>query len=171
MRTTRFTVAMPRPETHLYEITVEIDPRGAKTLDLVLPVWTPGSYLVREFSRHVRDFSANEKNGGPLSALKVEKNRWRLSLPSKKSSSSSPSSILVSYRVYAHELSVRTSHLDASHGYGNGANLFFYVEGRKDEAVEVAFRVPKGWKTSMSLPSRGGVFRAADYDELVDSPF
>ena len=176
MRTTRFTVAMRRPETHLYEITMEIDPRGAKTLDLVLPVWTPGSYLVREFSRHVRDFSAKEKRAGsqggrPIEALKVEKNRWRLSLPSKKSSSSSPSSILVSYRVYAHELSVRTSHLDASHGYGNGANLFFYVEGRKDEAVEVAFRVPKGWKTSMSLPSRGGVFRAADYDELVDSPF
>ncbi len=174
MRTTRFTVAMPRPETHLYEITMEIDPRGAGALDLVLPVWTPGSYLVREFSRHIRDFSAKEKREGsqggrPIEAVKVEKNRWRLSLPSKKSPSSSP--MFVSYRVYAHELSVRTSHLDASHGYGNGANLFFYVEGRKDEPVEVAFRVPKGWKTSMSLPSRGDVFRAADYDELVDSPF
>jgi predicted metalloprotease with PDZ domain len=174
MRTTRFTVAMPRPETHLYEITMEIDPgetaEAGGTLDLVLPVWTPGSYLVREFSRHIRDFSANEKRGGrPLTALKVEKNRWRLSLPSKKSSSSS--SILVSYRVYAHELTVRTSHLDASHGYGNGANLFFYVEGRKDEPMEVAFRLPRGWKTSMALPARGGVFRAASYDELVDSPF
>jgi predicted metalloprotease with PDZ domain len=66
---------------------------------------------------------------------------------------------------------VRTSHLDSSHGYGNGANLFFYVEGRKDEPQEVAFRLPKGWKTSMALPARGGVFRAASYDELVDSPF
>ncbi len=63
MRTTRFTVAMPRPETHLYEITMEVDPRGARSLDLVLPVWTPGSYLVREFARHVRDFSAKEKSG------------------------------------------------------------------------------------------------------------
>jgi len=53
MRTTRFTVAMPRPETHLYEITMEVDPRGATTLDLVLPVWTPGSYLEREFARRV----------------------------------------------------------------------------------------------------------------------
>ncbi len=66
---------------------------------------------------------------------------------------------------------MRTSHLDASHGYGNGANLFFYVEGRKDEPVEVAFLLPKGWKTSMALPARAGVFRAASYDELVDSPF
>ncbi len=176
MQTTRFTVAMPRPATHLYEITMEVDPKGAKTLDLVLPVWTPGSYLVREFSRHIRDFSAKEISskgigGRPLEAVKVEKNRWRLSLPSKKSSSSSSSSILVSYRVYAHELSVRTSHLDASHGYGNGASLFFYVEGRKDEPQEVAFTLPRGWKASMALPSRAGVFRAGSYDELVDSPF
>jgi predicted metalloprotease with PDZ domain len=167
MRTTRFTVAMPRPETHLYEITMEVDPGGATGLELVLPVWTPGSYLVREFSRHVRDFSAKGKNGRPLSLVKVEKNRWRLSLPSEKS----PGLVSISYRVYAHELTVRTSHLDSSHGYGNGANLFFYVEGRKDEPHEVAFRLPKGWKTSMALPARGGVFRAASYDELVDSPF
>ena len=170
MRTTRFTVAMPRPETHLYTITMEVDPRGARTLDLVLPVWTPGSYLVREFSRHIRDFSAKEKGRRrPIEVLKVEKNRWRLSFPSKKSES--PGLLSVSYRVYAHELSVRTSHLDASHGYGNGASLFFYVEGRKDEPQEVAFRLPRGWRTSMALPSRGGVFRAGSYDELVDSPF
>ena len=169
MRTTRFTVAMPRPETHLYEITMEIDPGRATVLELVLPVWTPGSYLVREFSRHIRDLSAKGKNGRPLPALKVEKNRWRLSLPSKKSES--PGLVSISYRVYAHELTVRTSHLDATHGYGNGANLFFYVEGRKDEPMEVAFRLPRGWKTSMALPARGGVFRAASYDELVDSPF
>jgi predicted metalloprotease with PDZ domain len=171
MRTTRFTVAMPRPETHLYEITMEVDPGKAAeaggTLDLVLPVWTPGSYLVREFSRHVRDFSAKGKNGRPVDAVKVEKNRWRLSLPSRKSESP----VSVSYRVYAHELTVRTSHLDASHGYGNGANLFFYVEGRKDEPQEVAFRLPAGWRASMALASRGGVFRASSYDELVDSPF
>ncbi len=178
MRSTRFTVAMPRPETHLYEITMEIDPGKAAeaggTLDLVLPVWTPGSYLVREFSRHVRDFSARGisskgRGGRPLETVKVEKNRWRVSLPSKKSQS--PVLLSISYRVYAHELTVRTSHLDASHGYGNGANLFFYVEGRKDEPQEVAFRPPNGWKTSMALPSRGGVFRAGSYDELVDSPF
>lgn len=170
MRTTRFTVAMPRPETHLYDITMEVDPNDAASLDIVLPVWTPGSYLVREFSRHIRDFSAKDKSGRPLAAEKIAKNVWRVSLsPSFKANSLSPLSI--HYRVYAHELTVRTSHLDASHGYGNGANLFFYVEGRKDEPQEVAFRLPRGWKTSMALPEKRGVFRAADYDELVDSPF
>ncbi|MEO8586732.1 MAG: PDZ domain-containing protein [Acidobacteriota bacterium] len=170
MRTTRFTVAMPRPETHLYDITMEVDPKGATSLDLVLPVWTPGSYLVREFARHVRDFSAKGKGGRPLTVEKVAKNVWRVSLsPSFKANSLS--SLSIRYRVYAHELTVRTSHLDASHGYGNGANLFFYVEGRKDEPQEIAFRLPRGWKTSMALTEKRGVFRAADYDELVDSPF
>ncbi len=66
---------------------------------------------------------------------------------------------------------MRTSHLDSSHGYGNGANLFFYVDGRKDEPQELRFALPRGWKVSIALPARGGAFRAADYDELVDSPF
>jgi predicted metalloprotease with PDZ domain len=166
MRTTRFTVAMPRPETHLYEITMQIDARGATTLDLVLPVWTPGSYLVREFSRHVRDVTAKCANGRPLAIEKTAKNLWRITFEEE-----SPGPFFVGYKVYAHELTVRTSHLDASHGYGNGANLFFYVEGRKDEPQEVVLRLPRGWKTSMALPEKGGVFRAADYDELVDAPF
>ncbi|MCM3875875.1 MAG: PDZ domain-containing protein, partial [Thermoanaerobaculia bacterium] len=169
MRTTRFTVAMPRPETHLYEITMEVDPRGAASIDLVLPVWTPGSYLVREFSRHVRDLTAKGKNGRPVAVEKVAKNTWRLTF--KENPLSPLSSLSIRYRVYAHELTVRTSHLDSTHGYGNGANLFFYVEGRKDEPQEVRFDLPRGWKTSMALPARGGVLRAADYDELVDSPF
>jgi predicted metalloprotease with PDZ domain len=70
----------------------------------------------------------------------VAKNTWRLDLSKK-----SPGLLSISYRVYAHELSVRTSHLDASHGYGNGANLFFYVDGRKDDPQEVAFRLPRGF--------------------------
>ncbi len=167
MRTTRFTVAMPRPETHLYEITMEVDPGKAKTLDLVLPAWTPGSYLIRDFARHVRDFSAKEKGGRrPVPVEKVAKNTWRLHL-----SENSPGLLSISYRVYAHELSVRTSHLDSSHGYGNGANLFFYVEGRKEEPQALRFALPRGWNVSIALPGRSGAFRAADYDELVDSPF
>jgi predicted metalloprotease with PDZ domain len=166
MRTTCFTVAMPRPETHLYEITMEVDPKGAKSLDLVLPAWTPGSYLIRDFARHVRDVTAKGAGRRRLAIEKIEKARWRISFAEK-----SPGPLLVHYRVYAHELSVRTSHLDASHGYGNGANLFFYVDGRKDEPQELRFALPRGWKVSIALPARGGVFHAADYDELVDSPF
>lgn len=83
MRTTRFTVAMPRPEKHLYEISMEVDPRGAKAVDLVLPVWTPGSYLVREFSRHVRDLTAKDARGRRLAIEKTSKNVWRITFEEK----------------------------------------------------------------------------------------
>ena len=168
-RTTTFTVAMPRPETHLFEITMRVPPFAAPVggFDLVLPVWTPGSYMVREYSRHVRDLTAEGPALTPLPVVKVEKNRWRVGLADDPARGP----FTVRYRVFAHELTVRTSHLDATHGYGNGANLFFYVEGRKDEPQRVAFDLPAGWRVTMPLPRAGGAFRAADYDELVDSPF
>lgn len=166
MRLTRFTVAMPRPETHLYEITMEVDTKGATSLDLVLPVWTPGSYLIREFARHVRDVAARDERGRQLAIEKTAKSTWHITFKEKFLGP-----LVIRYKVYAHELTVRTSHLDASHGYGNGANLFFYVEGRKDEPQELRFVLPRGWKVAIALPLRGGVFRATGYDELVDAPF
>lgn len=166
---TTFTVAMPRPELHLYEITMRIAPFPSPVgrFDLVLPVWTPGSYMVREFSRHVRDLAADGPLGTPLPVVKVSKNRWRVGLLDDPSAGP----FTVRYRVYAHELTVRTSHLDASHAYGNGANLFFYVDGRKDEPQRLRFELPAGWKATVALPRAGAAFAAADYDELVDSPF
>jgi len=166
MRTTRFTVAMPRPETHLYEITMEVDPRGEISLDLELPAWTPGSYLIRDFARHVRDVAAADERGRQLAIEKTAKSSWHITFKEK-----SLGPFAIRYKVYAHELTVRTSHLDASHGYGNGANLFFYVDGRKSEPQELRFALPRGWKVAIALPVRGGTFRAADYDQLVDSPF
>lgn len=168
-RATTFTVGMPRPETHLYEITMQVAPFASPVawFDLVLPVWTPGSYMVREFSRHVRDLSASGPSGEPLPAVKIEKNRWRVGMLDDPHEGP----FTIRYRVYANELTVRTSHLDASHGYGNGANLFFYVEGRKDEPQRLRFDLFPGWRVSIALPRSGGSFRASDYDELVDSPF
>ena len=168
-RTTTFTVGMSRPGTHLYEITMQVAPFASPVawFDLVLPVWTPGSYMVREFSRNVRDLAASGPSEEPLSAVKVEKNRWRVGLLDDPREGP----FTIRYRVYAGELTVRTSHLDASHGFGNGANLFFYVEGRKDEPQSLRFDLPPGWRVSIALPRSGGAFRASDYDELVDSPF
>jgi predicted metalloprotease with PDZ domain len=160
---------MPRRQTHLYEVKMQVAPfsRPVDRFDLVLPVWTPGSYVLREFSRHVRDLTAEGPLGTPLSVVKVEKNRWRIGLADVPA----VGPFTVRYSVYAHELTVRTSHLDVSHGYGNGASLFFYVDGRKDEPHRLRFDLPPGWKATVALPRRGGDFAASNYDELVDSPF
>ena len=166
---TAFTVSMPRPSTHLFEVEMDVAPfaRAVRTFDLCLPVWTPGSYLVRDHARHVRDMVVTGPTGERLPLRKVEKSRWRVTVGAK----GARGPFRVSYRVYAFELTVRTSHLDATHGFGNGACLFLHVEGRKGEPQLLRFRLPRGWKASVALPRRGGSFVAADYDELVDSPF
>lgn len=164
---TTFTVSMPRPSTHLFELVMEVAPFGAavESFDLVLPVWAPGSYFVRDYARNVQDLEV-EGPGGPAAVEKVEKSRWRVR-PARKARGP----FTARYRVYANELTVRTSHLDETHGYGNGPSLFLYVDGRKDEPHALLFVLPEGWRVSIALPEEGGAFLARDYDELVDSPF
>src|SRR5215813_13576238 len=102
-----FTVSMPSPHTHLFDVEMRIQDTGTITHTqevLVMPVWQPGSYLIREFERHVQDFAATDDSGHPLVWEKINKNSWRVMTPRIRS-------WRVSYRVYANELSVRTSEL------------------------------------------------------------
>src|ERR1043165_9292291 len=105
-----FTVAMSRPHTHLFEVDVAIKRTadGPQEERLVMPVWTPGSYLVREFARHVQDFAVTNAAGEQLKWEKTNKNTWRVVTNGGRD-------WRASYRVYANELSVRTSELNSSH--------------------------------------------------------
>ncbi|MCB0232108.1 MAG: peptidase M61, partial [Anaerolineae bacterium] len=114
MSTIRYTVSMPQPETHLFHIEVAVAGLTQPVHDFVMPSWTPGSYLIREFARHVQEFQALDASGAPLPWHKLNKNTWRVE--------SDASDLTLRYKVYANELTVRTSHLDTSHGYFNGAN-------------------------------------------------
>lgn len=165
---TTFTVGMPAPATHLFDVEMDVAPfaRPVPSFDLCLPAWTPGSYFIRDHARNVRDLAAFGPEGARLAVRKVGKGRWRV-----ECGRAARGPFRVAYRVYAFELTVRTSHLDASHGYGNGATLFVHVDGRKEEPHRLRFRLPRGWRVSVALPRRGGAYAAADYDELVDSPF
>ena len=89
---------------------------------LVLPVWTPGSYLIREFERHLQDFEATDAGGQALSWTKVNKNSWRIVTPTARVSGAR-------YRVYCNELSVRTSEVNSGSRFWNNANLLTYPEG------------------------------------------
>lgn len=165
---TTFTVGMPTPSAHLFEIEMAVAPftRPVRSFDLCLPAWTPGSYFIRDHARNVRDLEAFGPGGDRLALRKVGKGRWRV-----ECGGAARGPFRIAYRVYAFELTVRTSHLDASHGYGNGASLFLHVDGRKEEPQRLMFRLPRGWKASIALPRRAGAYAARDYDELVDSPF
>lgn len=169
-----YTIAMPRPQTHLYDVTVEIGGVAGLSLDVALPVWTPGSYMVREYARHIQQFAARAGDR-PLAWRKLDKSTWRIE-------TGGSATVTLSYRVYAYELSVRTSHLDASHGYFNPATLCMYVPGRAAEPLAVHVEAPEGWRVTTGLAASDAAdprdvrddarsFVARDYDELVDSPF
>ncbi|MBK9710016.1 MAG: M61 family metallopeptidase [Kouleothrix sp.] len=163
-----YTVAMPEPHAHLYHVAVEIDGVAGPTLDLALPAWTPGSYMIREYARHVQAFAA-EDGGRALPWRKVDKATWQIE-------TGGASRVRLTYQVYANELSVRTSHLDGSHGYFNPATVCMYAVGRTDEPLAVRVIAPAGWCVTTGLEPLDGAgdepaFVAKDYDELVDSPF
>lgn len=160
---------MPQPESHLFEVTLLVRGYSEPVLDLKMPVWTPGSYLVREYAKHLQDFSADTGDGGQqLIARKISKNHWQIE-------TADTTEIRVHYRVFANELSVRTNHLDATHGYFNGAALFFFIPGWEQQPIRVTIVPPKpDWHVATplhSVPGEANTFEAADFDTLVDSPF
>jgi len=172
----RYRVSMPEPHGHRFHVQLEVDDPG-ETLVLAMPVWTPGSYLVREYARHLEGLTAEDGEGHPLRVERIDKRRFQLA-------GCGAARAIVSYRVFAHELSVRTCYLDGTHGYVNGAALFLEVEARAGEMHELELETPPRWKVATALEVAPGArdpfrpdgkgegwrFTAQGYDELVDSP-
>ena len=162
-----YQVAMSRPASHLFEITLQVNNWQSAALDLKMPVWTPGSYLVREYAQHVQDLVATNSHRKVLATHKLSKNHWQVI------NNNNPT-IIIKYRVFANELTVRTNHLDATHGYFNGAAMFFFVPGLEQEPIKVEVVTPYAdWQVSTTLPRVDGednTFIAPDFDTLVDTP-
>ncbi|MFT4033109.1 MAG: PDZ domain-containing protein [Siphonobacter sp.] len=163
----QYTLSMPDPSTHYFEVELSftnLPPRGS--IDLKMPVWTPGSYLVREYARHVDRFEASV-NGKRADAAKVRKNVWRIKTENN-------SELTVHYRLYAYEHTVRTNFLDDLHGFANGAATFMYVDELKHLPIELTVQPYSDWKTvSVALPGyqkKPYTYLAEDFDTLVDSP-
>src|SRR5262245_58532837 len=119
----RYRLAMPEPHSHLFHVEAEID-RPGDAVELAFPVWTPGSYLVREFARHVEQATADDGVGRALPLERLDKHRFRIR-------AGGAARAVLRYRVYANELTVRTAHLDGTHGYLNPAAVLPYVPGRE----------------------------------------
>ncbi|MBT2558417.1 M61 family metallopeptidase [Hymenobacter sp. ISL-91] len=163
--TLRYTLAMPAPQTHYFEVEMNLDGFNKAYTDVKMPVWAPGSYLIREFERNVEDFGATAGSQA-LRTEKLDKNTWRIYHPKARN-------FAVRYKVYAYELSVRTSFIDASHGYVNGTSVFMYPAENKQLPSQLEVKPAAGWsQVSTSLKPAGGTFtyRSSNYDELADSP-
>ncbi len=159
----RYELSFPEPQTHYVEVTMEISNLDQDTIDLKMPVWTPGSYLIREFPKNVDFFTA--KDGSKLlPSHKVSKNTWRVV-------SKDVSTLTVSYKVYSFEMSVRTSFIDIDKAYMNGTSIFMFPKDGLHLESTVKFNPYPGWeKLSTSLKGKGWERKAENYDILFDSP-
>ena len=101
----RYSLKMPRPQSHYFDVDMEVNEINVSSFDVKMPVWAPGSYLVREFAKNVNMVKAFDADGKELKVIKKEKNKWTVENGSSKN-------IHIKYEVYAFELSVRTSFLD-----------------------------------------------------------
>ena len=135
--------------------------------ELKLPVWTPGSYLIREYARHVQDFAVKDKGGNNLAWQKINKNTWQVDTKGGKE-------IVVNYRVYSNELTVRTNELNDEHGFWNNAATLMFVKDQLKSRSIVTVKPFGDWRVATGLPKVDGApytFRAENFDVLYDSPF
>lgn len=165
---------------HLLTVEAFFTASGDETL-LMMATWTPGSYLIREYARHVQDIEALTPEGKPLSIQKLSKNRWSVATKGQKT-------LVVRYKLYARDMSVRTNFLDADLAVLNGAPTFITRPEELDRPHIVELEVPKAWRGCVSgMPQVEGAkesgkeqpamdralgrrFVASDFDQLVDSP-
>ena len=169
-----YQISFPEPGSHLVTIRLEFTaPTSTASEDpgctLWMAAWTPGSYLVREYARNIRTLSA-EVEGQPAPVRKLRKDSWHVDARPGQP-------VRIDYRVYAHELSVRTAHHDASHAFLHPAQIFLIPsEVRGPFAVEIA--LPANWE-AISLcadpaeeqrqPGRFSLV-LPDLDTLLDTP-
>ena len=171
----RYSIAPLSPEAHLFEVRCTVadpDPQGQA---FALPAWIPGSYLVRDFARHVVAIGASSGRR-PVALEKIDKHSWRAAPVAGP--------LTVRSEVYAFDVSVRGAHLDTTHGFFNGSCVFLRPLGREDRRCEIEILPPGGksgaryrnWRVATAMRRNGarpwgfGGYAAADYDELIDHP-
>ena len=161
-----YEVSMPNPHTHYYNVKMTVSNYQKDYFDIQMPVWSPGSYLVREFAKSIEKLAATS-NEEIIKSEKINKNTWRIYSNQSKN-------VVINYSVYAFELSVRTSFIDASHAYFNGTSMFMFIDELKNTPHNLTIVPFKDWKkvsTSLTKTSETAFeYQAPDYDILVDSP-
>ena len=159
----QYVLEMEKPQTHFVNVTLNIEDFNESTLLATIPTWAPGAYEIADFSRFVRNLKA-VSGKTQLEVSKKDKATWKINTKDVHS-------VSISYEYYANELSVHTSHVDSTHAYLNGVNVFLYLEGYKDQSVELLIKPYRDWKVSTGLEKLSdNRYRAINYDILADSP-
>ncbi len=167
-----YTIGSRNPAAHYFDIELNIEAPDPAGQVVRLPAWIPGSYMIRDFARHIVEISASS-DGRQLGLTQLDKSSHQVE------ACSGP--ITLHYRVYAWDLSVRGAHLDTTHGFFNGTSVFLEVLGQSDQPCRVVIQRPAHeqcaqWLLATTLPRTSGdefgfgEFEASDYAELIDHP-
>jgi predicted metalloprotease with PDZ domain len=160
----RYTLSVESTARRLLRVALDIPrPLSVDPVVLRMPAWTPGSYMIREYARHVVSVEARDGKGRPLSVRRASKDRWRVAAPGG-------GPVRIEWLVYANELTVRSNHVDDTHAFVQPTATFLCPEGMEDRPVTVEVRAPRGWDVATSLRKRGAAFEAADQEALHDAP-
>ena len=189
----RYTILPGNPAAHLFAVTVTVSDPDPAGQCFMLPVWIPGSYMIREFAKNIV-FVRAESEGKAIACGKIDKATWQCAPVN--------ASLTLTYEVYAWDLSVRAAHLDETHGFFNGTSVFLSPVGRENSPCELEILRFTGaryneWQVATALgqtpvsagiteqntskdpastgvlsncAKRFGTFTAANYDELIDHP-
>ena len=169
----QYSLQVSHPEAHEFTVQMHIsspDPAGQV---LRLPTWIPGSYMIRDFAKNIVTLDA-ASGDDPVELVKLDKTTWQ--------APAGLTSLTLHYVIYAWDLSVRTAHLDANHGFFNGTSVFLSADGHEQSEHSVTIEPSAsdacvGWQVATSMKQSQvdadgfGVYQAADYDELIDHPF
>jgi predicted metalloprotease with PDZ domain len=166
-----YTLEFSAAAQHYVDVRLEFETEEDQ-VEVLMPTWTPGSYLIREYPRFVQEIAAVSVGdegtpAQPLVVTKTRKNRWRIDSPQGKR-------VILQYRVYCHELSVRSNWVDGDLAVLNGAATFLVPVNQRQSPIQVEVKLPAGWPRSVcALPfdnQRPHTYVADNFDQLVDSP-
>jgi predicted metalloprotease with PDZ domain len=166
-----YELTVTQPKAHLFTTVCRIE-HAAALQEVWLPNWIPGSYKIRDFSKHLITLTARADNQ-PVPLTQLSKNRWRVESPAAR--------VEITATIYAWDISVRGCHLDQTHGFFNGTHCFLAVEGQENNPCSVSFHPPEGkeyhdWKLATAMTESNthrngfGSYQAENYDELIDHP-
>ena len=162
----RYTLRFPAPHTHYVEVEAAIPASGHAEVEVYMATWTPGSYLIREYERHVEAVTATAGSRA-LSVAKSTKNRWKIP-------TGGAATVTLRYKVYSREMTVRNNWVESAFAMLNGAPTFLTLVERAARPHDVRIEPPAAWKkieTALEpVSGSANTYRAADFDTLVDSP-
>ena len=154
-----------QPNSHFLEIEMQLQSPDSTGVEVRIPAWRPGRYIIQNYAKNIIDFQAADATGKPLPFRKIDKGTWRIEAPAS-------GQVIVRYKYYAHQLDAGSSFLDDTEAYINPITCFMYSPGREMQPVQLSIHKPEGWRIATALPrdSASGDFTSENYHELVDNP-